>query len=145
MQKYLRGQIWWCKALDENNEENSLSSVQSGTRPVLIVSNNIGNKFSQTLQVVPCTSSEKLNNQPTHYSIFIEKKKNTFLCEQLKCIMKTDLLDYVTTLDDFEMKKIEECLQVSLGIKMEEVNVLKNEVIGGKHEHSTNRNTKNDD
>lgn len=125
MQKYLRGQIWWCKnSYDVNNGEREydhedkqkmFDHIQRGMRPVLIISNDTGNKYSDTLQVIPCTSSEK-TNLPTHCSLYINKIKNTFLCEQIKTINKTDLSAYLITLDDSEMEQIEKCSQIALGI-----------------------------
>jgi len=125
MQKYLRGQIWWCKnSYDVNNGERELDltdkqklfdHIQKGSRPVLIISNDTGNKYSDTLQIIPCTSSEK-TNLPTHCSLYINKVKNTFLCEQIKTINKSDLTTYLITLDATEMAKIEECSQIALGI-----------------------------
>lgn len=125
MQKYLRGQVWWCKniydvnsgerELDLEDKQKLFDHIQKGMRPVLIVSNDTGNKYSDTLQVIPCTASEK-TSLPTHCSFYINKIKNTFLCEQIKTINKTDLSAYLITLDDTEMSKVEECFKIALGI-----------------------------
>ena len=124
MVRYLRGQIWWCKnTYDVNSNERELPTdsqklfdhLQKGMRPVLIVSNDTGNKFADILQVVPCTSSEK-KALPTHCSFYIDRTKNTFLCEQLKTVNKSDLTNYLTTLESKEMAVVENCLKIALGI-----------------------------
>ena len=126
MQKFLRGQVWWCKcAYDVNSNEREydiedkqklFNHIQQGMRPVLIVSNDTGNKYSDILQVVPCTSAEKIT-LPTHCSLYINKIKNTFLCEQTRTVNKSDMTTYMITLDEKEMAKIEECISISLGLK----------------------------
>lgn len=126
MQRYLRGQIWWCKnTYDVNTGEREFTTqdkqklfdhIQKGMRPVLIISNDTGNKFSETLQVIPLTSAEKIT-LPTHCSLYINKVKNTFLCEQAKTINKSDLTAYMISLDNKEMEMVEECIQVALGLK----------------------------
>lgn len=125
MQKFVRGQVWWCKdtydvlngerELDRSDKQKLFNHLQKGMRPVLIISNNIGNKFSETLQVIPCTSAVK-NTLPTHCSFYINKVRNTFLCEQIKTINKSDLTTYLATLDDKEMEEVERCSQISLGM-----------------------------
>lgn len=127
MIRYCRGQVWWCKnTYDVNNGERELPSdnqklfdhLQKGMRPVLIVSNDTGNKFADILQVVPCTSSEK-KSLPTHCSFYIDKVKNTFLCEQIKTVNKSDLTSYLTTLEYKEMSAVEHCLKIALGIPVQ--------------------------
>lgn len=126
MQKYLRGQVWWCDcSYDINSESRNYSNIkkdklfehiQRGMRPVLIVSNDTGNRLSGVVQVVPCTTAEK-KTLPTHCSLYIGKQKNTFLCEQMTTISQNNLKQYLITLDDFEMRLIERCIQISLGIE----------------------------
>jgi len=129
MIRYRRGQIWWCSnSYDVNSGDRDVSGItdnqklydhiQRGMRPVLIVSNDTGNKFADIVQIVPCTSSEK-KSLPTHYSVYIDKVKNTFLCEQLRTVNKTDLKNYLTTLEEKEMEAVERCLKVALGIPVE--------------------------
>ena len=50
------------------NLDGTVGSEQSGTRPVIIVQNNIGNKYSPTVIVIPLTKNVSMKlNQPTHY------------------------------------------------------------------------------
>ena len=70
-----------------------LGSVQGGTRPVVIVSNSLNNKFSPTVNVLPITSQTK-NNIPVHVNIGIESglpKESTVLVEQILTVDKRKL------------------------------------------------------
>lgn len=89
--------------------------IQSGVRPLLVVSNNTGNKYSKVLIVAPITSQRK-KKMPTHFSIKLEKK-STVLCEQLTIIHKSQLFDKLYTLTSAEMAELDKALSVSLGIK----------------------------
>lgn len=111
-QKFLRGQIWWMgKSLDINT-----GSIQSSNRPHLIISNNIGNRNSPTLIVIPCTSEEK-KGMPTHVICEINGVKNTILCEQIKTINSDELNKYMFTLSDEVMSEVEKAIKISLGIE----------------------------
>lgn len=126
MQKYLRGQIWWCNCsydvnssernYDEVEKDKLFEHIQRGMRPVLIVSNNTGNKNSEVVQVIPCTTGDK-KSLPTHCSFYLNKQKNTFLCEQMTTVNKNNLRTYMITLDENEMKIVEDCMQIALGLK----------------------------
>ena len=114
MQKYLRGQVWFYS--DPKNEmpkTNCENSVQRGSRPVIIVSNNTGNKKSPVLTVVPCTTQQK-SDIPTHFSFFLDAVPNTVLCEQIFTVGKADLTTYRGTLDDTEVSMLNKCLSVAL-------------------------------
>ena len=63
-------------------------SVQYGRRPVLVVSNDVANRFAETVVVVPMTSRQK-NNIPTHIVIDLGGRKSprsTIMCEQVRTI-----------------------------------------------------------
>lgn len=71
-------------------------SVQSGIRPAIIVSNNIGNANSPNVIVIPLTSKIKKENMPTHVVIEPSKEnglkyKSMALCENLTTISKKQL------------------------------------------------------
>jgi len=119
IQKYLRGQIWWCK---ENNKLNIFPGIQAGERPVLIVSNDIGNIHSPILTVVPLTSQEK-KNLPTHVRFYnnITMKDNIVLCEQIKTVPAEFLTNYLGTLKEEVMTKVAAALLITLGFSQEEI------------------------
>ena len=104
--EYKRGDIFFAEL-----EENGFGSEQQGTRPVLIIQNNIGNKFSPTV-IVACITSQAKTKLPTH----VMWDTSTILCEQIKTIDKARLGRYVTTLPQFQMDKVNYAVRVSLGI-----------------------------
>lgn len=92
-------------------------SEQGGYRPVLVIQNNIGNKYSPTVIVAAITSKEKMK-LPTHIAVpEMEglEKDSVVLLEQLRTLDKRRLENYVCTLNRVEMEKIiEKPLVVSL-------------------------------
>lgn len=97
-----------------------VGSEQGGTRPVIILQNNIGNYFSPTLVVAPLTSKVKYKKKlPTHYIIQDDEEltaESLVLLEQVKTIDKQRVLRYVGRVSDEDMKGIEKALKVSLGM-----------------------------
>lgn len=94
-------------------------SEQGGYRPVLIIQNNTGNRFSPTVIVAAITSQPK-QNLPTHVMIPAEikglEKDSVVLLEQIRTIDKERLDNYVGTLDHEFMKKINKALNSSMAI-----------------------------
>ena len=93
-------------------------SEQGGYRSVLVIQNNIGNKYSPTVIVAAITSKEKMKLQ-THIAIpEIEglEKDSVVLLEQLRTLDKRRLENYVCTLDCTEMEKINKAIRRSTGI-----------------------------
>lgn len=110
-QKYLRGQVWWLgpkKDVDGN--------LQTQNRPHLIIGNNVGNRNSPILIVIPFTTEIK-KEMPTHVKLDINGINNTLLCEQIKTVNNTELTNYIFTLDEESMNKVEEAILISLGIE----------------------------
>ena len=98
-------------------------SEQSGIRPVLIVQNNTGNRFSPTTIVAAVTGRHCKNELPVHVSVFASclKKPSTVLLEHVRTIDKSRLFSYIGQLDEAEMKKIDRAIGVSFGLKYLEV------------------------
>lgn len=86
------------------------NNVQSGFRPAIIVSNNLGNLNSPNVIVVPITSKMKKMNMPTH--ILIKKSQNGLkcdsiaLCENLLTVSKEQLIKRIGTLNPADMSNI---------------------------------------
>ena len=85
--------------------KNTVNSEQGGIRPVIIIQNDIGNKYSPTLIVLPITSEIKKENMPTH--CILHKTENNglkvdsmVLAEQIRVIDKSRILDYIGYLDN---------------------------------------------
>ena len=96
-----------------------LGSEQGGYRPVLIIQNNMGNKYSPTVIVAAITSQPK-TKLPTHVplkEIAGLEKHSVVLLEQVRTIDKRRLDDYVGTLDRQLMLKVDKALRSSTGVK----------------------------
>lgn len=107
--KFKRGQIWWL--LDTKNYQDS---VQGGNRPVIIVSNNINNRYSSNITVIPCTSKEKAD-LPTHI-IFDIETKSTALVEGIQTVSINQLSRYIGTCDQDIMNRIDKALKIALDL-----------------------------
>lgn len=95
-----------------------IGSEQDGTRPVLILQNDIGNRFSPTTIIAPMTSVPKKQALPTHIVIdydFLESK-STILLEQIRTIDKTRLSDYLGQLSCEDILRINDAMAISLGM-----------------------------
>lgn len=92
------------------------SSVQGGFRPVIIIQNNKGNKYSPTVQVIPLTSRCK-KSLPTHAIVDSGVvKRSIALAEQIQTIDKSQLRQCVGKIDEVTMKKINVCIMIQLGL-----------------------------
>lgn len=85
--------------------KNTVNSEQGGIRPVIIIQNDIGNKYSPTLIVLPITSEIKKENMPTHCILHKSLKNglkvdSMVLAEQIRVIDKSRILDYIGYLDN---------------------------------------------
>ena len=104
---------------------HSGTSIQSGYRPVLVISNNKGNAHSETITVMPMTGSFKRTDLPCHTILKPEQikdrqcsfSKTTILAEQITTISKSALKSYVGKVDAANvMESIEHTLFVHLGL-----------------------------
>lgn len=110
----LRGQMYYA------NLDPVIGSEQGGTRPVLVIQNNVGNSFSPTIIIAPITTRVKKLRQPTHIGIppfFGLPKSSMAMLEQIRTIDKSRLGDYVGCLDDDVMDYIDEALGISVGLQ----------------------------
>ncbi|MFA8439944.1 type II toxin-antitoxin system PemK/MazF family toxin [Pueribacillus sp. YX66] len=97
-----------------------VGSEQGGVRPVLIIQNDIGNRFSPTVIVAAITAQIQKAKLPTHVEIDAEKynfdRNSVILLEQVRTIDKQRLTDKITNLDESMMSRVDEALQISLGL-----------------------------
>ncbi len=97
-----------------------VGSEQGGTRPVLVIQNDIGNRFSPTVIIAAITAQIQKAKLPTHVEINAKKygfeRDSVILLEQLRTIDKSRLTDKITQLDDVLMEKVDEALEISLGL-----------------------------
>lgn len=107
-----RGQIY------QANLGKQDGSIQAGNRPVVIVSNNLNNKFSPTVNVLPITSKTK-NNIPVHVDIGITEglqQLSTVLVEQMVTINKNQLTKLIGKCNMSKMYEIEKAILIQSGI-----------------------------
>ena len=97
-----------------------VGSEQGGVRPVLIIQNDIGNRFSPTVIVAAITAKIQKAKLPTHVELSAEahgfERDSVVLLEQIRTIDKQRLTDKITHLDDETMKKVNESLSISVGL-----------------------------
>lgn len=97
-----------------------IGSEQGGFRPVLIIQNNVGNKFSPTVIVAAITSQIQKAKLPTHVELLARshglEKDSVVLLEQIRTIDKQRLQQKITELDDTVMNYVNDALKISLGL-----------------------------
>ena len=95
-----------------------IGSEQGGVRPVLIVQNDVGNKYSPTVIVAAITSQINKAKIPTHIELSTEyglSKDSVLLLEQIRTLDKRRLKEKIGILDDKRMKDVNTALLISLG------------------------------
>lgn len=96
-----------------------VGSEQGGVRPVLIVQNDIGNKYSPTIIAAAITSQINKAKLPTHIELnakdFGLQKDSVILLEQIRTIDKRRLKDRIGELNENTMEKVDNGLKISLG------------------------------
>ena len=97
-----------------------VGSEQGGVRPVLVVQNDIGNRFLSTIIVAAVTSQTNKAKLPTHVPISAEgnglSRDSVVLLEQLRTIDKKRLREHIGTVGTNVIDVVDEALSVSLGI-----------------------------
>ena len=83
---------------------------QTGIRPGLIVQNNVGNRYSPNVIALPLTSAMKKQNMPTHVLLHASvgglSKDSIVLCEGPERMSKQKVRNYITTLNNEDMKRV---------------------------------------
>lgn len=91
-----------------------IGSEQGGVRPVLVVQNNVGNRYSPTVVVLPVSSAKK-NYLPTHIHV-CGSKDSVVLAEQIRTIDRNRLKRYVGSVGFEIMKKVDKAVKISIGV-----------------------------
>ena|SRR3989344_8946692 len=102
------------------NLEPVRGSEQGGVRPVLIIQNDILNKYAPTTIIAPITSKIYTKEYPTNVIIkkegFKMKLDSTILLNQIKTIDKRRIIRKIGSLDNFTMNVVDRAIKISLGI-----------------------------
>ncbi len=97
-----------------------VGSEQGGVRPILVIQNDVGNKFSPTVIAAAITSQLNKSKMPTHIELASENyglsKNSVVLLEQVRTIDKRRLKDKIGHIDDFTMEKINTAINISFGL-----------------------------
>ena len=97
-----------------------VGSEQGGVRPVLIIQNDMGNRYSPTVICAAITSKMNKAKLPTHIALDSENygivKDSVILLEQVRTIDKSRLKEKVCHLDEAVLKKINRALEVRLAL-----------------------------
>lgn len=109
-----RGDIFYCDL------SPVVGSEQGGTRPVLVLQNDIGNQYSPTTIIAAITSQISKAKLPTHVEVKRLnsglEKDSVILLEQIRTIDRSRLKEKVTTLDHDTMDKVKKAAEISLGL-----------------------------
>lgn len=97
-----------------------VGSEQGGIRPVLVVQNDVGNKYSPTVIAAAITSKINKAKLPTHIEIdaldYGLSKDSVILLEQVRTIDKQRLREKIGRLDEIQMLKVNNALSISFGL-----------------------------
>lgn len=97
-----------------------VGSEQGGIRPVLIVQNDVGNKYSPTVIAAAITSQEMKTNLPTHINLASGcsglARDSVVLLEQIRTLDKKRLREKRGFADKFAMNKVDHALSISFGL-----------------------------
>lgn len=108
-----RGDIYYA-------ELDCFGSEQGGFRPVLVIQNDIGNKYSPTTLIAPITASATKRQLPTHVVINASEaglnKDSTVLLEQSRVVDKNRLQKKVSYLDNNKMCEVDNAIAISFGL-----------------------------
>ena len=114
----LRGDLYYADLTPVTGSE------QGGVRPVLMIQNDMGNRFSPTVIVAAVTSRQDKHPLPTHVSISPNhcglKESSIVLLEQLRTIDRVRLREYIGRLTEKDMKQVDHALRISIGLSMTE-------------------------
>ena len=100
-----------------------VGSEQGGCRPVLIVQNNVGNRYSPTVIAAAITSQINKAKMPTHITLGAPNygltKDSIILTEQIRTLDKRRLREHMGKLDETMMKQVDGAIAVSFGLHPE--------------------------
>lgn len=116
MNNCYRGEIYYADLGKEHGNKND--HIQRKLRPVAIIQNNTGNRYSPTVIVATLTTKSK-NNLPTHVPVTSKGLKGLsfVLLEQIQTINKSDLKEKIGELTPYEVRKVNEALEISVGLR----------------------------
>ena len=108
-----KGQIYWADL------SPVIGSEQGGLRPVLIIQNDVGNKYSPTTIIAIITTRNTKAKLPTQYWLNTScglPQKSMIECEQIRTIDKKRLKDYIGEISQYDQMIIDQKIRISLAV-----------------------------
>lgn len=116
---FKRGEIYYADL------EGAIGSEQGGTRPIVIIQNDVGNKYSPTVIIAPITSQFLKTNLPTHIQLVTGEgglsKNSTVLLEQIRTIDKIRIKKRMGSITNESMNEINKGLAISIGLDISQL------------------------
>lgn len=108
-----RGDVFFCQG-----SPDAVGSEERKTRPVVVIQNDIGNTYSPTVIVANMTSKTDRRLYPFQFDVALPggRPVSRVMCEQIRTVDKSRLLERVYTLNDAELQVLDKCLAVSFGL-----------------------------
>ena len=107
-----RGDIYYVRGYSDAVGSEQKANV---SRPAIVISNNIGNKYSKIKQVVYITTKNK-NAIPTHVLINSAKYTSIAICEQIFSVSDERIGRYIGHCTEDEIKELDKALMISIGL-----------------------------
>lgn len=104
-----RGDVVWI----QKTESETVGGEQFGTRPYIIVSNDMANFYSPVILAVPLTSKRK-KPMPTHAVVTLMEKTSIALCEQVSTVSVDRIISKIDSVNRGEMLNVDRALRVAL-------------------------------
>mgnify|MGYP002240483591 CR=1 FL=1 len=109
----LRGDLYYADLTPVTGSE------QGGVRPVLMIQNDMGNRFSPTVIVAAVTSRQDKHPLPTHVQSvqpLWPEEHSVVLLEQIRTIDRVRLREYIGRLTEEDMEQVDHALRISIGL-----------------------------
>ena len=108
-----RGDVFFCQG-----SPDAVGSEERKTRPVVVIQNDIGNTYSPTVIVANMTSKTDRRLYPFQFDVALPggRPVSRVMCEQIRTVDKSRLLERVYTLNDAELQVLDKCLAASFGL-----------------------------
>jgi mRNA-degrading endonuclease toxin of MazEF toxin-antitoxin module len=91
-------------------------SEQAGTRPVIIIQNDIANRFSATFTVIPITTQISKAKLPTHVELNIDGEEYVAMVEQMRVITRDRLIKNIGKINEQTLSKLEQSIMIQFGL-----------------------------
>ena len=120
IQSFNRGEVYWYDFGDYSDDKRN--RIYHKRRPVVIVSNDLGNHNSGIVTIAPITSKPRQKEYPFQVMFKNGQNENVICLEQCRTINNYELLNYIGKLDEVTMKKVDIALSIALDLPIADEN-----------------------